>query len=142
MVKAAVNSKVNFNTLYLLSEMVAGSHIKLYQVCGGLAIRAESFVFPFIFPLKKSPHSSEFWKFQIQGPNNQFGVALVKDRFYRLDGFHWRPVRDHLSPWSKRLASVLWCALPTGFQAFPLLEACSYFSPETPTFWPETRAKF
>ena len=25
--------------------------------------------------LKKSPRSYEFWKFQIQGPNNQFGVA-------------------------------------------------------------------
>ena len=51
MVKVAVNAKVNFSMLYLISEMVVGSHIKLYQVCCGQAIRAQSFVFPFIFPL-------------------------------------------------------------------------------------------
>ena len=35
MVKAAVNAKVNFSMLYLISEMVAGSRIRLYQVCCG-----------------------------------------------------------------------------------------------------------
>ena len=32
---AAVNAKVNFSMLYLISEVVAGFHTKLYQVCCG-----------------------------------------------------------------------------------------------------------
>ena len=47
MVKAALNTKVNFSMLHLISDMVTGSHIKLLQV----SYQGTKFVFPFIFPL-------------------------------------------------------------------------------------------
>ena len=78
MMKAGVNAKVNFSTLYLISEMVAGFHIKLYQVCCGLAIRAQSFVFPFIFPLSKlAPVLTLFHLFFFFLRNLLFGVHSV-----------------------------------------------------------------
>ena len=62
MVKAAVNVKVNFSMLYLISDMVGACHIKLFKFVAGEVIRAQSFVFPFIFPLNISPAQNSVTK--------------------------------------------------------------------------------
>ena len=49
MVKAAVNAKVNFSMPYLISEMIAGSHMKLYQVCLRISYQGTKFCFSLYF---------------------------------------------------------------------------------------------